>query len=117
MNSSFFIVESQIDAGKTGAIDVVLDVMKAHISSPCVCENGCGVLKTIALDCKKNILLKRGGLIIQNNVIVDNAVKAGQSGAIGMIVSAIKRHISNPGVCEQGCKALINIAVNGNSNK
>ena len=40
---------------------------------------------------------------------------AGGAGAIDVIVSAMKTHIDNAGVCGQGCKALGNITVNGTS--
>ena len=45
----------------------------------------------------------------------DNKVEAGRAGAIEAIVSAMKTHINNAGVCEQGCGALRNITVNGTS--
>ena len=45
----------------------------------------------------------------------DNQVMAGGAGAIDVIVSAMKTHINNAGVCEQGCCALWNITVNGTS--
>ena len=45
----------------------------------------------------------------------DNQAKAGGAGAIDVIVSAMKTHIDNAGVCEQGCRALWNITVNGTS--
>ena len=45
----------------------------------------------------------------------DNKVKAGRAGAIDVIVSAMKTHINNAGVCEAGCRALSNITVNGTS--
>ena len=43
----------------------------------------------------------------------DNQVKAGEAGAIDVIVSAMKTHSNNAGVCEQGCRALGNITANG----
>ena len=45
----------------------------------------------------------------------DNQVKAGRAGAIDVIVSAMKTHINNAGVCEHGCGALRRITVNGTS--
>ena len=45
----------------------------------------------------------------------DNKVKAGGAGAIDVIISAMKTHSNNAGVCEQGCGALRNITVNGTS--
>ena len=45
----------------------------------------------------------------------DNQVKAGRAGAIDVIVSAMKTHNNNAGVCEAGCGALWNITLNGKS--
>ena len=45
----------------------------------------------------------------------DNKVMAGRAGAIDVIVSAMKTHSNNAGVCEQGCGALGNIIMNGTS--
>ena len=45
----------------------------------------------------------------------DNKVNAGRAGAIDVIVSAMRTHSNNAGVCEQGCWALRNITANGTS--
>ena len=45
-------------------------------------------------------------------ITADNKVMAGRAGAIEAIVSAMKTHINNAGVCKQGCGALRNITVN-----
>ena len=45
----------------------------------------------------------------------DNKVMAGRAGAIDVIVSAMKTHSNNAGVCENGCWALWIITVNGTS--
>ena len=42
----------------------------------------------------------------------DNRVTAGKCGAIEAVVSAMKTHLNNAGVCEKGCGALINITAN-----
>ena len=42
----------------------------------------------------------------------DNSVTAGKCGAIEAVVSAMKTHLNNAGVCEKGCGALINITAN-----
>ena len=39
-------------------------------------------------------------------------MKAGEGGAIEVILNVMRTHINNAGVCEEGCKALINIAHN-----
>ena len=44
---------------------------------------------------------------------VENASAAGQAGGIGAVVKAIKTRISNPGVCFQGCGALMIMTLNG----
>ena len=52
------------------------------------------------------------------NITDDNKVRAGGTGAIEAIVSAMKTHIDNAGVCEAGCGALARIAyMNGNQMK
>ena len=43
----------------------------------------------------------------------DNKVNAGRAGAIDVIVSAMRTHSNNAGVCEAGCGALKNITANG----
>ena len=40
-------------------------------------------------------------------------MKAGAVGGIEAVVKAINTHIGNAGVCEQGCRALMNMTVNG----
>ena len=51
--------------------------------------------------------------MISTNPSTDgNKVKAGGCGAIRMILSAMDAHMKNPGVCEQGCRALISITYN-----
>ena len=49
--------------------------------------------------------------------IADNQVKAGRAGAIDVIVSAMKTHSNNAGVCEAGCWALINITFNNGTSQ
>ena len=40
-------------------------------------------------------------------------MKAGECGAIEAILDAMKAHPNNADVCEQGCRALVNITVDG----
>ena len=47
----------------------------------------------------------------------DNQVMAGRAGAIDVIVSAMKTHINNAGVCEQGCGALCSITFNNGTSQ
>ena len=52
------------------------------------------------------------------NITADNQVRAGGAGAIEAIVSAMKKHKDNAGVCKQGCCALARITyMNGNQMK
>ena len=44
----------------------------------------------------------------------DNELKAGQAGAIEVIVKAMNTHAGNANLCENGCEALRNITLNGN---
>ena len=46
----------------------------------------------------------------------ENKVKAGAAGGIEAAVKAINTHIDNAGVCECGCGALWNMALNGKNN-
>lgn len=50
--------------------------------------------------------------LLLTNSTDDNKARAGECGAIGMIVSAIKVHTNNLNVCEYGCKTLCNITLN-----
>ena len=42
-------------------------------------------------------------------------MKAGTAGAIEIVVKAINTHIDDANVCEEGCGALRNMALNGKS--
>ena len=44
---------------------------------------------------------------------VENKVKAGAAGGIETVINAINAHTDNTSVCENGCWALSNMAVNG----
>ena len=45
--------------------------------------------------------------------LADNEVKAGECGAIEVILNAMDAHMNITGVCEYGCMALCIITVNG----
>ena len=47
----------------------------------------------------------------------DNKVMAGGAGGIDVIVSAMKTHSNNAGVCYYGCGALINITANNGTSQ
>ena len=46
----------------------------------------------------------------------ENKVKAGTAGGIDAVVKAINIHISNAGVCENGCCALRSMTYNNGKN-
>ena len=52
---------------------------------------------------------------IFTGLTADNQVNAGRAGAIDVIISAMKTHNNNAGVCCCGCGALCNIIMNGTS--
>ena len=52
-------------------------------------------------------------IISTNSTTAGNQAKAGECGAIEVILSAMKTHMNNAGVCEAGCGVLGNITVNG----
>ena len=43
-------------------------------------------------------------------------MKAGVAGGIEVVVKAMNTHINNADVCENGCRALCNIILNGKYN-
>ena len=43
----------------------------------------------------------------------ENQVKTGAAGGIEAVIKAIYTHISNAGVCKNGCAALWSMAFNG----
>lgn len=45
-------------------------------------------------------------------MIVDNQVKAANLGAIDAVMSTMKTHMNDPGVCEYGSDALWNLMLN-----
>lgn len=45
-----------------------------------------------------------------------NQIKARESGAIEIILSTLRKHMNNADVCERGCGALMNIALNNGKN-
>lgn len=40
-------------------------------------------------------------------------MKAGECGAINVILDAMKTHVNNADICKEGCVALLSIAYNG----
>lgn len=79
--------------------------MKRHIDNPDVCSNGCGTLNNIA----------KNGKYLQTKVIysvkpfsiaVNNRKKAGELGAIEVVLSVMNKHVNNANVCLNGLGAL-----------
>ena len=99
-------------AGKGDAIEVILNVMRTHINNSEVCYAGCGALMNITYNNGKQIeaQTKRN---YSKNIAAGNKVRAGKGGAIEVILNAMRTHINNAGVCEDGFRVLINITVNG----
>lgn len=106
-----YSAENQIKAGQSGAIEVILDLMKMHISIPGICECGCNTLKNIVLNCKFVLTYQYLNITICNSV--DNKLKAVQYGVIDIVLNTLRTHISNPDVCKMSCGVLYNIS-NGN---
>lgn len=46
----------------------------------------------------------------------DNQIKAGELGAVDVILNALRLNIDSEDVCEYGCKALWNCTKNGMKN-
>ena len=58
---AFFYVDNERKAlGECGAIEAVVDAMKARPSNADVCKNGCGALGSIAMDNGKCFNIKMG---------------------------------------------------------
>ena len=51
-----------------------------------------------------------------SNPTADNEVRAGEAGAIDVILNAMRTHINNADICKWGCGALMRITVNGKQN-
>lgn len=98
-----------------GAIEVVLVAMRTHIRKANVCHFGCGALKNITCNNGKSTTTKIDTIykIEFTKYIANNIIRAGQSGAVELLVSAMKTHINSAGVCENCCNTLYNITVNG----
>ena len=67
------------------------------------------MLQQIMVNNNRNAKTIRNEIISTNPTTAPNKVKAGEYGAIEVILSAMKAHMSIADVCEQGCWALWNI--------
>ena len=93
---------------------MILNAMRTHIDNAGVCENGCGALWNITANGKQNS--QQTKYEPYQIPIDNNKVRAGEAGAIDVILSAMGRHIDNANICMRGCWALMNITVNGKQN-
>lgn len=48
-----------------------------------------------------------------NIIVVDNRAKAGECGAINVLIGVMEAHIRDANICENGSRALWNITLNG----
>ena len=103
--------ENKVKAGAAGGIEAVVKAINTHINNAGVCERGCCALLNMT-DNGKNTWLNTNKM----KWTAENRVKAGAAGGIEAVVKAINTHISNAGVCEQGCGALLNMTANNGKN-
>ena len=101
--------DNAIKAGKKGAIEAIVNAMNEHIKNGDVCKNGCDALWNITRGNGKQEPTQSPSFCSQFKRPDDNRIKAGEAGAIEAIVNAIKTHINNGDICENGCGALMSI--------
>lgn len=101
-------------ACECGAIGITMNVIKKQINNANICRKGCGILKIITMN--KSISTKIVNPIIFIATVGGNNTNVYQSLLIDTIVCAMKTHISNAEVCQQGCGALSNISFHSKSN-
>ena len=90
---------------------MIVKAMDEYINNAEVCRLGCGALLNIANNGKQKLTSKTPFSHFKKSDY--NRVKAGQAGAIEMIVKAMSTHINNADVCKCGCGALLSIIING----
>lgn len=89
--------------------------MKSHENNSRICEKGCEILLKLTKEgFLKTISQRRPDRHILKKHIEDNQIIAGEEKCIEFLVSLLERHINNPSICENGCKALRNITADGN---
>lgn len=84
--------------------------MKRHIDNPDVCSNGCGTLNNIAIN-GKYLQTKVIYSVKPFSIAVNNRKKAGELGAIEVVLNVMNQHANNANVCLNGLGALNNITV------
>lgn len=105
-------VNNQKKAGKSGAIEAILNAMKKHINDEYVCHHGCGALSNITSNGNDPPKIRSFHYWLTNLAI--NQVKAGGCGVIEIVLDVMKTNIKKPGICYNGLGALGNITSNGN---
>ena len=106
---------NRVKAGAAGGIEVVIDAINTHINNADLCKAGCWAFNSMTVNNGKNTD-KANSKINEIKWTDENKVKAGAVGGIEAAVKAINTHISNAGVCEQGCGALLNMTANNGKN-
>ena len=120
------IDENQVLVEKSGAIEAVVAVMRAHVASADVSEAACRAFI--------NICCNHGSFLFDYDRCChgcpsiaalcrrlrsclwagENQAMAGKSGAVDALVAAMRAHVDDAGVSENACWALFNIcASNG----
>lgn len=61
------IADNKMKARKSGAIEVIMNVMKIHMGVGGICEQGCGVLWNITANGKIILIKTTIKVFIQNN--------------------------------------------------
>lgn len=79
--------------------------MDAHISDSKICENGCSALSNMTAN--RNYLNQL--ILIYFVFLAENQVRAGEAGAIGVILRAMTMNVKKQDLCIYGCEALGNI--------
>ena len=102
---------NQAKAGQAGAIKPIVMAVSLHMANAEVCESGCGALWNMTVDGMR----RRGGSMLVKFLreLADNQVKAGDAGAVEVVVKAMDTHINDVGACISCCGALWNISKNG----
>ena len=103
--------ENQVKIGAVGEIEAVVKVINTHVGNADVCYHGCGGHSETCPIMAKALAEHNK----QYKWIAENKAKAGIAGSIEAVVKAINTHIDSADVCEYGCGALRNMAVNGKS--
>ena len=95
----------------TEVIEFIVKAMRVQMNNADMCKQGCDTFRCITYDNGKTNNNQHSHKLLV--FTAGNRVTAGKAGAIEAIVEAMKTHIDNDDVCENGCCALANITTNG----